>query len=569
MGNKTLIRRLARLTLGLGLGVAAAAASAQGLPPGPSGMSNPAPSSAATSPAYRETAPEALPSAGPRRLRSSIHPYLEVAQVVSAELDGGDVLTYTSVAAGVDAQIHTRRVNVAIGYRYQRNIEWDGDVGDTDVHSGVAMVNAQIVPGVLQFDAGAMATRTGGEGRALGVTDRDASVEVYGAYAGPTLSTHVGPVSVNANYRLGYVAVDDDRPVARRSDDFDSAVAHSAAASVGMGPGRLPVGWNVSAGWARTDTEGRFDPEAEGVFVRGDVVVPLGPTFAVTAGVGYERIEASQLDIARDATGAPIIGADGRPVPDPTRPRVLTYDLDGLIYDAGIIWRPSSRTELQARAGHRYGGTTVAGTFSHQFSAHSGMSAVVYDSVQTLGGLVVNDLSNLPDDFEVNHDPLTGNLSGCVFGRDPGQGACLGSSLNSIRGGTFRLRGASLVFSGNRGLWNWGVGAGYQHRRYRRPTDPAFSLLGPEEEQSFTVSGALGRRLSRTSQIGFDAYASWFDTDLVGVDSVFGAGATVSYSRTLLMERLRLLAALGLYHSDDGTVDSTVASGLLGLRYTF
>ena len=189
--------------------------------------------------------------------------------------------------------------------------------------------------------------------------------------------------------------------------------------------------------------------------------------------------------------------------------------------------------------------------------------------MQTLGNLVVNDLSNLPDDFEVNHDPLTGSLSGCVFGREPGQGVCLGNSLQSIRSGTFRMRGASLVFSGNRGLWSWGVGAGYQHRRFRRPADPAFDLLGPDEEQSLTLSGSLSRQLSRTSDLGIDAYASWFDSDAADFDSVFGAGATVSYSRTFLMERLRLLAALGLYHSDDGTVDSTIASGMLGLRFTF
>jgi hypothetical protein len=36
-----------------------------------------------------------------------------------------------------------------------------------------------------------------------------------------------------------------------------------------------------------------------------------------------------------------------------------------------------------------------------------------------------------------------------------------------------------------------------------------------------------------------------------------------------MLERLRLLAALGLYHSSDGVDDSTVASGLVGLRYTF
>ena len=563
MRTDRLARRFGQAVLGLGLGLAAAAANAQdmgALPPPTGGIE---PASTAVMPAPQPDEPRI------GRVRSEVHPYLEVAQVVSADLDSGDVLTYTSVAAGIDAQIHTRRVNVAIGYRYQRNIEWQDDVGDTDMHSGVAMASVQVVPGVLQFDAGALATRTGGEGRALGVTDRDASVEVYSAYAGPTLSTHAGPVAINANYRLGYVAVDDDRPVAAGRDDYDSAVAHSAAASVGMGPGRLPVGWNVSAGWARTDTESDFDEETEGMFVRGDVVVPVGPTLALTAGVGYENIEASQLDIARDANGVPIVGPNGRPVADPARPRVLTYDLDGIIYDAGLVWRPTAHTELQVRAGHRYGGTTVAASLTHQISAHTGMSAVVYDSVQTLGNLIVTDLSNLPDNFEVNQNPLTGSFQGCVFGNDPGQGVCFTNGLQSIRSGTFRMRGASLVFSGAGRVWNWGVGAGYQHRRYNRPDDPAFDLLGPDTEESFMIGGQIGRQLSRTSEIGFDAYASWFDTNQVNFDRVFSTGATASYSRRFMLDRLRLLAALGLYHTDDGTVDSTVASGLLGLRYTF
>ena len=42
---------------------------------------------------------------------------------------------------------------------------------DRDIHSGVAMVNAQVVPGALSLDAGALATRTAGDGRAIGVTD--------------------------------------------------------------------------------------------------------------------------------------------------------------------------------------------------------------------------------------------------------------------------------------------------------------------------------------------------------------------------------------------------------------
>jgi hypothetical protein len=36
-----------------------------------------------------------------------------------------------------------------------------------------------------------------------------------------------------------------------------------------------------------------------------------------------------------------------------------------------------------------------------------------------------------------------------------------------------------------------------------------------------------------------------------------------------MLERLQLLAALGVYRSDDGTDSATNASVLAGLRYTF
>jgi len=552
-----LLRRWRRLALAAGLALAAAPALGQAPPPAPALGYGP--------PAAAQAPPEAPPPRA-RRARASVRPYLEVAQVVSAELDGGDTLTYTTLAAGVDGQVATRRVAVAMSYRYQRNIEWNGDVGDQDVHSGIAMASVQVVPGAVQFDAGALATRTGGEGRALGVTDRDASVEVYGAYAGPSVSTHAGPVALNAAYRLGYVAIDDD--LGAVADGYQSSVTHSATASAGMAPGRLPVGWTVGAGYGRTESESDFEPELEAMYVRGDVVVPVSATLAVTAGVGYENIEASQFDIERDADGVPIIGADGRPIVDPGR-RVLTYDLDGLIYDAGLIWRPSARTELQVRAGHRYGGTTVVGSLSHRFGPNSGVSAVVYDSVETFGSVVVNDLSGLSDDFEVRRDPLTGSLGGCVFGADPGRGVCLDRSLQSIRGATFRLRGGNLLFSGRRGLWSWGFGGGYSHRRYGFGDDLPSVSFGGGSDESLSLNASAGRRLSRTSEVNFSAFASWFDTDRADFERVFSTGATASYSRSLLLDRLRLLAAIGLYHSDDGTLDSTVASGLLGLRYTF
>lgn len=560
-----LTRKLRRLALAFGLGVAATAAYAQDLPPAPVGASY-------GEPAAEEAQDGAPPAAeAPRRRdrRAEIRPYLEVTQIVSADLnDGGETLTYTSVAAGVDGIVQTRRVTAQMSYRYERNISYDGDVPDRDVHSGVAAVNVQVVPGALTFDAGALATRTGGEGRAIGVSNRDEVVNVYSVYAGPTLSTHAGPVAVNASYRLGYVKIDDDRIAGNLDDDFDSATAHSATASVGMAPGRLPFGWTVGGGYAREDSGGSFDNEFEGAYARADVVVPLSSTLAVTTGVGYETIQASQNDIARDVNSVPILDPQGRPIADPSRPRLLTYDMDGVMYDAGIIWRPSARTELQARAGRRYGGTTVVGSLSHRFSENSALNAVVYDTVETFGNSLNNDLSRLPDDFNASRDPITGGLGGCVFGARGG-GVCLDRSLQSISGNSFRARGGSVVLSGERRRWSWGVGAGYNNRRYARPNDPAFAGLGPSEDEDFSLYGSLGRQLSRTSELDVNLFASWYNSDLAGSSDVTNVGATVSYNRSFLDERLRLLAALGLYNSDDGVDSSTTASALLGLRYTF
>lgn len=562
---RTSLSILRRLALAFGLAVAATTAPAQGVSYDP-------PPVQASDPQAASDAGEAAPSRErqrPRRSRAEVRPYLEVAQIVTAELNGGDVFTYTSLAAGVDGRIETRRVRAQASYRYQRNIEWGGNGADQDTHSGLAIVNADIVPGLLQFDAGALAARTGGIGRALGVTPRDSSVEIYSLFAGPTLSTRIGPAALNAAYRIGYVAVDDDTPFGAFRDQYDDAIAHNLSASIGMGPGRLPFGWTLAGGYARSDNGGPFDQRFEGVYVRGDIVLPVGPTLALTAGVGYEDLRADQFDIARDADDLPILTPGGVPIADPSRPRLLTYDIDGLIYDAGLIWRPTPHTELQARAGRRYGGTTILGTFQHRFNRTYGVAAAVFDTVETFGSSIINNISNLPTDFDIVRNPFTGNIGGCAFGADPGAGLCFDQSLQSVRSTSFRARGATILVSGNRGLWSFGAGASYVHRRYARPSDPAFDIFGAVTDESFGLYATLGRELSRTSDLTFDAYASWFDSDLAGFEGIFSIGATATYSRRLLYDRLQLIGALGLYHTSSGANDSIVANGLIGLRYTF
>jgi len=505
---------------------------------------------------------------GPAHPRIEVAPYVEVNAGISAELSGDDddVLTYTSVAAGVDARVETRRVTAQASYRYERRLAIDGDVAEDDAHSGVAMVHAAVAPGV-SLDAGALAAQSGGPGRGLTLSDRDSSAQVFSAYAGPTVSTQIGALSVGAAYRLGYVRVDDNDLAGDFGEDFGESIVHNASASVGMGAGQLPFGWTVGGGYVREES-GEFDNRFQAAYLRGDIVYPVSPTLALTAGVGYERISSSQQDLLRDASGAPIM-VGGRFVPDPTRPRLRGEVSDGIIYDGGIIWRPNPRAELQARAGRRYGGTTVTGSLRHQLPRGLGLSANVYDSVGTASTAIVSNLNALPTDFQVNRNPLTGAFDGCVFGTDPGTGICFDQAFQTLSSASFRARGANLLLSGSRGPWGFGLGAGYAHRRYTALISGDLSSLDPVTDDSFVVNAGVSRRLGRFSSMSIDAMAGWYDSDRPFSDSIFSSGITAGYYRSFFIPGLQFHAGLGLYHTNGGLLDSTVLNGLVGLRYTF
>jgi hypothetical protein len=511
--------------------------------------------------------------------RSSIQPYLEFQQVLEADFNGGDVLTYTGVGGGIDGTIKTRRVEAAFSYNYQRRIAWDDNIADDDVHTGLAAVHVEAVPGVLSIDAGALAARSHADLRnpvpALRTTDNPDIAEIYSVYAGPTLSTRAGPVTIGAAYRLGYVHVDDNSlaggslpPGSPRVERYSSSTVHNASASVGMDPGELPFGWTVGAGWSREEMD-RLDARFDGKYVRGDVVVPVGPYLAVTAGVGYEDIESTQSDVRRDSNGVPIVTPSGDLIADPSRPRLLAYDESGLMWDAGVIWRPSPRTELQARVGRRYGSTTFTGSLEHRINKSYGIGAAVYDSVDSFGRLLVTDLAGVPRNFNLRRDPFGGGFGhgGCVFGKEPGKGACFDDALQSINNFSFRNRGASIVFNGARGQWTFDLGADFSQRRYFAPPDD-FVLRGVTDE-SFTIDANASRALSRTASLGFNAFAGWYDSGIRGADSSFSTGVGANYYRTVFSDRIEASIAGSLYHSSTAGDDQTVGSVLFGLRYNF
>lgn len=516
------------------------------------------------------------PVAEARERRAEVAPYIEIQQVLVADLkDGSDVLTYTSVAAGIDSSIQTRGAEAQVNLRYERRFFYQDNLGDDDVITGLARGGIQIVPNVLSLEAGAIATRSRvdlrGEAPSNTVGNIDNVTQVYSVYAGPNLSTTVGALDVNANYRVGYTKVENETtgtlpPGQLPIDVFDDSVSHSASASVGMQPGDLPFGWSVGGGWEREDG-GQLDQRYEGKYVRADVTVPVSSSLALVGGVGYEDIEISERDAVRDVNGVPVIGDDGRLVTDETSPRLLSYDQDGIIWDAGVLWRPSRRTSLEARFGQRYGSETYYGSFGYQPNPNTALNISVYDTVSGFGNLLNDNLANLGTSFSSTRNPLSGELNGCAFGQ--ASSLCFNDVLQSAASSSFRARGVNGQLTYSTGGWNSGLGVGYARRRYFASQLGAVAPVDGLVDENYYANLSIGRQLDTYSSFDANVYANLLDSGFANAPNVLGLGANAAYYRQIL-PGLQGTAAVGLDSFEQDGFDSEItASALLGLRYDF
>lgn len=520
-------------------------------------------------------------SAHARNTRVEVEPYLEVSQQVLANIKGDatggkDVLTYSTVAAGVDVSATTDRVQGTINARYERLISWQKNQPDQDVISGLAQAKADLIRNTLSLEGGALATRirsdglTGANGSLNG--SQDAVSQVYSFYAGPTLATHVGELSVNAAYRLGYNKLDTDSAVGfagpANPDRFDDSTNHVATASVGMRPGVIaPVGWAVGAGYVREDAS-QLDQRYEQKWVRGDLTLPVSGSLALIGGVGYEDIQISQRDALRDGTGAPVIASDGRYITDASSPRLLSYDDDGLIWDAGVMWRPSRRTSAQFTVGHRYGSMSYTGSLAWNPSDATSLTIALFDGIDSFGRQINDDLSQLPTGFNAARNPFSGDLTGCAQGRNGG-GICFNNALTALGSGSFRNRGVALQFASGAGAWRYGIGAGYAHRKFIAAAGSVLAGSNGGISQNYYANAFIGRKLDENSGIDANIYANFYESQLLGEPDVSNYGGYMTYYRNVT-RRLSATAAVGV-DGVDATSQDIIVTGLaqLGLRYAF
>jgi hypothetical protein len=511
------------------------------------------------------------------RQRADVVPYIEATQVFTAELEpGDDTVTYTALAAGVDASVAGRNSAASVSLRYERRIGWGDDDLDGDTVSGVARAGLAVARGVT-LEAGALASRTRVEGS--GATSvggfagiDDSTSQIYSAYAGPSVQTMAGDVEIEGHYRFGYTRVEEPdavvlAPGAQPIDYFDDSTVHSASARAGVRPGEvLPVGVGIGGGWNRQDVS-NLDQRIDDRHVRADATLPVSPDLALVGGIGYEDVEVSSRDAVRNGAGNPVIGNDGRFVTDRSAPRQIAYETDGLIWDAGVMWRPSRRTSLEAFVGRRYGTMSYHGMFSYVPNAQQSYHAVVYDNLTSFGGALVNQLAGLPAQFDAFRNPITGEIGGCVAGAEGG--TCFAGALGSIRSAVFRSRGVAASYSMDLGRTRIGTGIGYDRRKFIAAAGTVLAGLDGTIDETvwFGVYGVS--ELDRRSSIAANASVNWFDDGQGLSAGNAGYSASIAYNRNLL-RGLSGTAALGLDGISRETLpDFLSASALLGLRYSF
>ncbi len=513
--------------------------------------------------------------------RMKIQPYIELSQSVLARLEPvHDVLTYSSVAVGVDASLAGRRTEGAVSVRYERRFAESGNIVSNDTISGLARVRHDLIPRELTIEAGGLATRTrfdsSGASRLGSVQVGDQVAQVYSLYAGPAVSTHVGEVAVKGSYLVGYTKVNTPRLAVTgltpgqpqpQGDIFNHSVAQSAQVSAGVAPGTvLPIGLTASAGFNQEDIA-NLDQRVREVRAGLQATLPINSEVALIGDVGWQDVKVSSRDAVRGPGGVPVVGSDGRYVTDKSKPRQIAYDVTGLTWDVGVMWRPSRRTSLSAFVGRRYDSMTYYGSLSYTPNARNALQINVFDAVSGFGSTVGNAVQALPTDFTTNRNPFSGDISGCALGAQ--SGGCVNGALGSIASAAFRTRGVSASYSHQAGRLQMGLGAGYLRRKFIGAKGTVLEAANGRTDQTFYVNGQISGPIDRTTAFTVAVYDTWYKSGVSSLADVNAIGATAGLSHQFT-RRLVGNAAVGIEYLDrKAFADDLIATGQVGLRYNF
>jgi hypothetical protein len=503
--------------------------------------------------------------------------FMNVDQIGEVQFSGtGDDVTYTEVSGNLTAQIKNRRIVASGSYRLSYRIPEYGKVDKTLNQDGVMRLQANVIEEWVTADAGVIITRArvapGGAAPQTNSANAKNLTQTYSTFFQPTIAHHFGDLGFSGTYRYAYTKNEGTQqglgadPLNNR---FDSSVDQQVTATAGMHRGELPFDWTATLEYSAENATD-LAKHTRSLTATDEVVQPLTDAVALVASGGYEHIKISQRrPLVNPFTGTPIRDSNGRFIVDPTSPRLLTYDMKGMIGDAGIIWKPSRRTRLEARAGHRYGGLTVTGLFEWKPSDRSGMTFQVTDRIETYGQGVSGGLAASPVQLDLSQssDP-TDSYQNCLFGKGAGTGRCIGGSLGQASASNYRERAASIIFNHRMRRWTFSASAGYSRRSYIDTPGTVFSLDGVVD-QLFFGELSMGGILTRQSGVSFSFRANYFKNGQVGVSDVQSGSFSANYYRSF-GRGIRLRADFSVDASkQDGITADVSGRAQLGLQYKF
>jgi len=502
----------------------------------------------------------------------------EVQQFVEDQLSGdsGDDAIYTEVAGTASARFSNRRLQMAGTYRLAYRIgEW-GDVDENVAQDGLLRMEAKLVDEWLTLDAGAISTRSrvdpAGPAPQFNGANAKNLAQTYSIYVQPALAHHVGDLDFAASYLQSYTTNDSKDAVlsgTALANRFESARNQEAQLIIGMERGELPFDWKVTSQYRRENATA-LAQHLRSKSVIGEITIPLTGSLAYVGSAGYESTTTSQRSALVDpGTGLPVTTRNGRFIADPASPRFLTYDVAGLIADAGVVWRPSRRTRAEIRAGRRYGDLSVTALIQMRPSERTGLTLAVTDRIQSFAQDVSSALSDAPTNLDLDSSVDPGRaFQHCLFGKTAGEGRCLGGALGQASGNTYRERAASLLFVHRMRRWNLATTLGYSHRTYIDVPGTLFSLDGVVD-QSFYGSLEIAGRLNSKSGVSFSFNGNMFKNGQAGTSDVVSGLFSTSYYRTF-GRGLRAQARFSVDASkEDGDTADVEGRAQLGVRYDF
>jgi len=295
--------------------------------------------------------------------------------------------------------------------------------------------------------------------------------------------------------------------------------------------------------------------------------LPVNSELALIGDVGWQDVKVSSRDAVRGPGGVPVIGDDGRYVTDKSKPRQIAYDVSGLTWDVGVMWRPSRRTSMSAFVGRRYDSMTYYGSLSYTPNERNSVKVDVFDAVSGFGSTVGNAVRGLPTDFSADRNPFSGDISGCAAGAQGG--GCVTGALGSIASSSFRNRGVSASYSHMAGRLRMGLGAGYVRRKFIGARGTVLAGANGRTDETFYVNGSLSGPIDRFTGFTIGVYDSWYRSGVSPLAEVNAAGINAGVSRQFT-HRLVGSAAVGLDSLNRKVLpDEVVATGQVGLRYNF